>query len=228
MTMDTETNDFKSLTHDGVGESGPTVMVPAMPIDRLSPAPWNPRKHFDEAALTELAADIAARGILQALVVRDVGMRLEIVCGHRRYLAAQRAGLTVVPVVHRVLDDKAALECAISENGQREGLHPLEEADGFGVLHTTHGVSVEDIATRFGVSTKLVYQRLSLAKLCDEGRDALAVLLRVDAKAIEKRVRDEAAKKKPAPDAPAPKKGAAKASSKKPAAKPVAKKARAK
>jgi len=171
--MDTETNtELAAIDHPGVGESGPTITFPAMPVERLRLAPWNPRKHFDEAALTELSADITARGILQALVVRDVGPHLEIVCGHRRYLAARRAGLAVVPVIVRVLDDRAALECALSENGQREGLHPLEEADGFGVLHTKHGVSVEDIAARHGVSTKLVYQRLSLSKLCDEGREA--------------------------------------------------------
>lgn len=172
--MDTETNTeaVESLAHEGVGESGPTTMVPAFPLAKLKPAPWNPRKHVDMEALVALTADVGARGILEPLVVRELAEHHEIVCGYRRYLAAQRLGLEAVPVIVRELDDKAALECAISENGQREGLHPLEEAAAFGVLHTTHGMSVEDIAARFGVSTKLVYQRLSLAKLCDEGRAA--------------------------------------------------------
>ena len=169
-----------TLDHPGVGESGPTTTIPACPVASLRPAPWNPRKHFDEEQLATLAADIAAKGVLQPLVVRELpltrqgagGERYEVVCGERRWRAAQRAGLAAVPVVVRVLDDREALECAISENGQRENLHPLEEADGFLALHTVHGESVEDIAARFGVSTKLVHQRLSLAKLCDEGRAA--------------------------------------------------------
>lgn len=164
-----------SLDHAGVGESGPTTTIPACPLTAISPAPWNPRKHFDELELNELAADIAARGVLQPLVVRNNPSErtsFEIVCGERRFRAAGRAGLAAVPVVVRQLDDREALECAISENGQRENLHPLEEADGFLALHTLHGESVEDIAARFGVSTKLVHQRLTLAKLCDEGRAA--------------------------------------------------------
>jgi ParB/RepB/Spo0J family partition protein len=166
-----------TLDHPGVGESGPTTTIPACPVASLRPAPWNPRKHFDEEQLATLATDIAAKGVLQPLVVRALpasppGGPYEIVCGERRFRAAQRAGLAAVPVVVRVLDDREALECAISENGQRENLHPLEEADGFLALHTLHNESVEDIAARFGVSTKLVHQRLSLAKLCDEGRAA--------------------------------------------------------
>ena len=127
--MDTETNNanetIESLAHEGVGESGPTTMVPAFPLSRLKPAPWNPRKHVDMEALVALTADISARGILEPLVVRELPEHHEIVCGFRRYLAAQRVGLEAVPVIVRELDDKAALEAAISENGQREGLHPL-------------------------------------------------------------------------------------------------------
>ena len=193
-TMDHEqipTDTIPSLDHAGVGESGPTTTIPACPLVRIHPASWNPRKRFDERQLNELAQDIAAKGVLQALVVRPVPAGVvgresggpagwadegaghyEIVCGERRFRAAGRAGLAAVPVVVRQLDDREALECAISENGQRENLHPLEEADGFLALHTLHGESVEDIAARFGVSTKLVHQRLTLAKLCDEGRAA--------------------------------------------------------
>lgn len=161
-----------SVSHMGVGASGPTLMVPAMHLDLLKPAPWNPRKAFASAALDELAADITARGILEPLVVRDLVSHHEIVCGERRYRAALRAGLESVPVVVRVLDDREALEAAISENGQRESLHPLEEADAFVALRDTHGETAADIAARFGVTEKLVHQRLSLARLCPEGREA--------------------------------------------------------
>jgi ParB/RepB/Spo0J family partition protein len=173
--MDNDQITITSLDHAGVGESGPTTTIPAYPLEQLTPAPWNPRKHFDEAQLAELAQDIATRGVLQPLVVRTCpsnSSRYEIVCGERRFRAAGRAGLAAVPVVVRQLDDREALECAISENGQRENLHPLEEADGFLALHTLHGEGVEDIAARFGVSTKLVHERLTLSKLCGEGRKA--------------------------------------------------------
>jgi len=173
--MDNDQITIASLDHAGVGESGPTTTIPAYPLEQLTPAPWNPRKHFDEAQLAELAQDIATRGVLQPLVVRTCpsnSSRYEIVCGERRFRAAWRAGLAAVPVVVRQLDDREALECAISENGQRENLHPLEEADGFLALHTLHGEGVEDIAARFGVSAKLVHERLTLSKLCGEGRKA--------------------------------------------------------
>lgn len=164
------------IDHPGLGASGPTTTVTAFPLDRIHPAPWNPRKHFDEEQLVSLAQDIAAQGILQALVLRPrpggPADHYEIVCGERRYRASLRAGLVEVPATVRELDDRAAMECALSENGQRSNLHPIEEADGFLALHTVHGESVEDIATRFGVSVKLVHGRLALAKLCDEGRRA--------------------------------------------------------
>jgi len=161
-----------SVSHMGIGASGPTQMVPAMDVSLLKPAPWNPRRQFASDAIDELATDITARGILEPLVVRDLVSHYEIVCGERRYRAALRAGLEAVPVVVRVLDDREALEAAISENGQRESLHPLEEADAFVVLRDTHGESPADIAARFGVTEKLVHQRLSLARLCPEGRNA--------------------------------------------------------
>ena len=176
MDNDQIPDPIPSLDHAGVGESGPTTTIPACPVAQLARAAWQPRKLFDEAKLAQLAADIAVRGVLQALVVREVPYlpagHFEIVCGERRWRAAQRAGLAAVPVVVRQLDDREALECSLSENGPRDALHPLEEADGFLALHTLHGESVEDIAARFGVSTKLVHQRLTLAKLCDEGRAA--------------------------------------------------------
>lgn len=161
-----------SVEHMGLGASGPTRMIPAMDLSLLKPAPWNPRRHFDNGAIDVLAADITARGILEPLVVRDLVSHHEIVCGERRYRAALRAGLDAVPVVVRVLDDREALEAAISENGQRKSLHPLEEADAFVALRDTHGESPADIAARFGVTERLVHQRLFLAKLCPEGRDA--------------------------------------------------------
>lgn len=157
----------------GTSATGPTQMIPALPLIRTRPGAWNPRKVYDPAKTAALAEDIKARGILEPLVVRAMpDGDFEIVCGERRWRAAQIAGLLTVPAVVRVLDDREALECAVSENGQREPLHPLEEADAYATLHMTYGESPEDIAERFGVKVSQVHQRLSLARLCDEGRDS--------------------------------------------------------
>lgn len=179
-TMDDTTTaitptDLPSIEHPGLGESGPTRTIPACPIELVHPSSWNYRKIFNEAKLAELTADIAAAGITHDLVVRKhptIPDAFEIVCGERRFRAAKRAGLAAVPVKVRELDDRQAREVSISENGNRDDVHPLEEADGFLDLHVNYNESVEEIAGRFGVSVKLVHQRLSLAKLCDEGRTA--------------------------------------------------------
>ena len=166
----------RGIDDPGTAATGPTRMIPALAVVRITPAHWNPRKVYDPAKTEELAAGIRVRGILEPLVVRprerDGVEGYEIVCGERRYRAAMLAGLLHVPAVVRELDDREALECAVSENGDREPLHPLEEADAFITLHMTYNESAEDIATRFGVTVRLVHQRLSLAALCQEGRDA--------------------------------------------------------
>jgi ParB/RepB/Spo0J family partition protein len=166
----------RGIDDPGTAATGPTRMIPALAVVRITPAHWNPRKVYDPAQTETLAADVRVRGILEPLVVRprerDGVEGYEIVCGERRYRAAMLAGLLHVPAVVRELGDREALECAVSENGQRESLHPLEEADAFITLHVTYNESAEDIAARFGVTVRLVHQRLSLAALCQEGRDA--------------------------------------------------------
>lgn len=143
-----------------------------VPISMLVPSALNPRKRFDDAGLDELAASIRTRGVLQPLVVRTHAQGFEIVAGERRFLAAQRAGLTQIPVVVHEMDDAAALEVAMVENVLRENLAPLEEADGFAALRR-HGWTQEQIAHRVGKSRAYVGNRLAIADAGDAARGAL-------------------------------------------------------
>jgi ParB family chromosome partitioning protein len=103
-------------------------------IDRIRPSALNPRKHFDEAELQELASSIRKHGLVQPLVVRAInpqGTEYEIVAGERRWRAAQKASLHEIPVIVRPLNDQEALEIAIIENVQRTDLNAIEEATGY-------------------------------------------------------------------------------------------------
>ena len=135
-----------------------------LPIDKIRAAPGQPRKVFDPAAIAELAASIAEKGVLQPLLVRPVGDEFEIVAGERRYRAAKEAGLEAVPVVVRELDDQAALEIAIVENLQREDLNPVEEAKAFQQL-LEFGASQEEVGKAVGKSRSAIANSLRLLSL---------------------------------------------------------------
>ena len=102
-----------------------------LPVSSLAPHPGQPRRHFDEAALDELARSIATRGVIQPIVVRPHGREYQIVAGERRWRAAQRARLTEVPVVVRDFDEATTLEVALLENIQRQDLNAIEEAQAY-------------------------------------------------------------------------------------------------
>ncbi|MFA5989738.1 MAG: ParB/RepB/Spo0J family partition protein [Sphingomonas sp.] len=105
--------------------------VRTLPVGALSPHPGQPRRYFDEAALDELANSIAARGLIQPIVVRPMGKGFQIVAGERRWRAAQRAHLHEVPVIVRDFDDAETLEIALVENIQRQDLNAIEEAEAY-------------------------------------------------------------------------------------------------
>jgi len=106
----------------------PRDRVQHIPLDRIRPCPFQPRKEFNATGLEELAESIRQQGIIQPLIVRDAGTHFELIAGERRWRAAALAGLTEVPVVIRQADDRGVLELALIENLQRENLNPLEEA----------------------------------------------------------------------------------------------------
>lgn len=145
-----------------------------VPLALLVPSTTNPRRHFDEAFLNELAASIRAHGVLTPLLVRPKNENLEIVFGEQRYRAAQIAESTAVPVRIREMTDAQALEAQLIENVQRRDVHPMEEAQGFKALLDLEEpkYSIELIAARTGKSPLFVATRLKLVDLIPAVVDA--------------------------------------------------------
>lgn len=154
-----------------------------IPILRISESPTNPRKHFDQAKLEELAAGIRKHGVFEPILVRPNPMfkrvedgaavqQYQIIAGARRYRASILADLVEIPAIIREMDDKAVDECQLIENSHRDDMHPLEEADGYQRLVKQHGYTPQMIAERIGKSESYVYRRLKLAGLCQEAKDA--------------------------------------------------------
>ncbi len=138
----------------------------SLKISEIEPNRAQPRKDFDEAALSELAESIARHGLLQPILVRPLTLGgYEIVAGERRYRAARMAGLTEVPVIIRELSESETMELALIENLQREDLTPLEEALGYEVLINEHGFTQEEVAETVGKSRPAVANALRLLKL---------------------------------------------------------------
>ncbi len=146
-------------------------------LTQLIPRPHQPRKHFDDAALAELATSIKNQGIVQPLIVRpkaDSSPQLyEIVAGERRWRAARLAGLTEVPVVICTYTDMEAMTVALVENLQREDLSPLEEAEALQSLRDTHQLNQEELAAKLGKSRSAVANALRLLQLPLICREAL-------------------------------------------------------
>lgn len=124
----------------------PSAGVRMLPVSSLAPHPEQPRRHFDEDALDELAKSIAARGLIQPIVVRPHGKEYQIVAGERRWRAAQRVRLHEVPVIVRDLDEAETLEIAIVENIQREDLNAIEEAEAYAKLIGQFGHTQDALA----------------------------------------------------------------------------------
>jgi ParB family chromosome partitioning protein len=155
-------------------EPKPDETVRTLPIDRLRPNRFQPRSHFDDAAIEDLAASIRAQGIIQPLVVALEGEDYAIIAGERRWRAARKAGLEQVPVVVRqVADDRELLELALVENLQRSDLNPIEEAEAYAALQEKFGLSQEEVAARVGKARTTVTNALRLLRLPDEVLDLL-------------------------------------------------------
>lgn len=138
-------------------------------INEITPNRAQPRKIFDEDALAELAASIAAHGVLQPLLVRPLADgSYQLIAGERRWRASRMAGLTEVPVVIREMSDSEAMELALVENLQREDLNPIEEAMGFRLLMDTYALTQEQAAERVGKSRPAVANALRLLALPQE------------------------------------------------------------
>ena len=156
------------------GDRDTSPGVRMLPVSAMAPHPDQPRRRFDDAALEELAASIAARGVIQPIVVRPHGREYQIVAGERRWRAAQRARLTEVPVVVRQFDDAETLEIALVENIQRQDLNAIEEAQAYQRLSGEYGHTQEALAKIVHKSRSHVANLLRLLEL-PEGVQAMVV-----------------------------------------------------
>ena len=145
-----ESRREEPLVADAMAAPASGLMILA--VSDIEPHPDQPRRHFDEAALEELAQSIAARGVIQPVIVRPLGpttaggARYQLVAGERRWRAAQRARLHEIPALVRNLDDREVTALALIENLQREDLNPVEEAQAFRRLSDDDGMSQAEIA----------------------------------------------------------------------------------
>ncbi len=155
-----------ALFVDNSAEETSAVSAVKLKLMDIEPNRDQPRKTFDDEALTELADSIARHGVLQPLLVRPLsGDGYQLVAGERRWRAARIAGLTEVPVVVREMTDEEAAAFALIENLQREDLNPLEEAQGFKTLMDRFSLTQEEAAERVDKSRPAVANALRLLKL---------------------------------------------------------------
>lgn len=143
--------------------------VQALRLSEIEPKADQPRKHFDEESLQQLADSIAQHGLLQPIIVREsAGGFYQIIAGERRWRASKMAGLTEVPVVIMDADALKAAEIAIIENVQREDLNAYEEASAYKALMSEYGLTQEEVAARVGKSRSAVANTLRLLDLPEE------------------------------------------------------------
>ena len=135
-------------------------------VAHIRPNPLQPRNHFDEEAMSSLAASIREVGVLQPILVRDLGEgEYELIAGERRWRAARRAGLQTIPVIIQSVTESHSLEHALVENLHRADLNPLEEAAAFHQLIDDFGYTHEQVATRVGRSRTVVTNTLRMLQL---------------------------------------------------------------
>jgi ParB family transcriptional regulator, chromosome partitioning protein len=147
--------------------------VQRIPLNRIQPCSFQPRKTFSDEALRELADSIKEQGIVQPLIVRSRGDHFELIAGERRWRASQLLGLNEVPVIVREADDRAVLELALIENLQRENLNAIEEAHGYAQLIEQFQLKQDEVATKVGKSRAVVANALRLLKLAPSIQDSI-------------------------------------------------------
>ena len=144
--------------------------VDIMQIDRN---PYQPRQIFDEAELDQLAASLQTQGLIQPIVLRQVGDRYQIVAGERRFRAAMRAGWSEVPVHVREVDDRQMVELALTENVHRKDLNPIEKAGAFANYLEMYGGTHDELAKRLELDRSTVTNLMRLLDLPQELQDAI-------------------------------------------------------
>jgi ParB family chromosome partitioning protein len=158
-----------------VADGGLGASFAEVPTASVSPNPNQPRVHFSEEGLVELAASISEMGVLQPILVRPkADGEYELIAGERRWRAAQRAGLTTVPAIIRTTDDLSSVEQALVENLHRQDLTPLEEAAAFQLLIEDFELTHDQVATRVGKSRSAITNTIRLLGLPPSVQSLLA------------------------------------------------------
>ncbi|MBK9053427.1 MAG: ParB/RepB/Spo0J family partition protein [Chloroflexi bacterium] len=157
-----------------IPESSPENGLRTVPISHISPNPHQPRTHMDEVKLAELADSIREHGLIQPLIVHDAGDgQYTLIAGERRWRAAQKAGLTELPVVVKEASPQSMLELAIIENVQRADLNPLEEALAYRQLMDEFGLTQIEVSKRVGKARSTVGNTVRLLDLPPEVQQAV-------------------------------------------------------
>jgi len=153
--------------------TGATSMV-ELEIGQVRPNPRQPRRVLDDEAIQRLSESVKADGVVQPIVVRDVGDGYEIVAGERRWRAARMAGLRTIPAIVRTADDRELLILALAENVAREDLNPIDQARAYAVLADELDLTQTEIARRVGKSRPAVANTMRLLELPDDVLDLVA------------------------------------------------------
>ena len=137
-------------------------------LKKISPNRFQPREEFDQVKIDELAESIKKHGVLNPIIVREMGLeKYEIIAGERRFRAAQAAGLEAVPAIMRQPQEQEVLEMALIENLQREDLNPVEEAKGYDRLKREFGLTQEEVSEATGKARSTVANSLRLLSLTE-------------------------------------------------------------
>lgn len=156
--------DFTAFEKEVVA-STPESDIQMIPIEEIRSNPYQPRMHFDETALQELADSIKEHGVFEPIIVKKSIKGYELVAGERRTKASSLAGLKVVPAIVKDFDDQTMMEIALLENIQRENLSPIEEAQAFKNFMMKTNMTQEEVAKRFGKSRSHITNLLGLLNL---------------------------------------------------------------
>ena len=143
-------------------------------LQQLRPNPYQPRKHFDEQSIQELAESIKQHGVIQPIIVRSVLKGYEIIAGERRYRASQQLGLQHIPAVVRNFSDQQVMEIALIENLQRENLNAIELAVAYQALMDQFTLTQEELSVKVGKSRSHIANFLRLLQLPEEVKECVS------------------------------------------------------
>lgn len=159
----------RTSTSGTTGQEG----VASIPIEDILPDKHQPRRHFDDTQIDELASSIRSKGVIQPILVRREGAKYRLIAGERRWRASQRAGLRNIPALVKDVTERQAFELALIENVQREDLNPIEEAEAYQRLIEEFGLTQEGCAERVGKERSSIANSLRLLRLPDKVKASL-------------------------------------------------------